>query len=59
VSASKDEQRIYILKKFMEAGFGVHAHQNLYKNFKNSIYDFSFELEMIEEIMNKNLRNNL
>lgn len=46
-------QRITILKNFMEAGFGDMVQQNLYNNFKISVYDLSFELEMIEELMNK------
>ncbi|KAB8039473.1 hypothetical protein GCL60_04250 [Silvanigrella paludirubra] len=48
-------QRINILKTFMEAGFGDIVQQNLYNNFKNSIYDLSFEVEMIEELMNKKI----
>lgn len=45
--------RIKILNNFMSGGFGEVIEQNLLNNFKHSIYDFSFELEMIEEIMNK------
>jgi hypothetical protein len=39
----------------MEAGFGEIVQQNLYNNFKSSIYDLSFEVEMIEELMNKKI----
>ncbi|MGY3804039.1 hypothetical protein ACWNT8_08265 [Pigmentibacter ruber] len=48
--------RIRILNTFMLGGFGQIVEQNLLENFKNSIYDFSFELEMLEEIISKNVK---
>lgn len=46
-------KRVSIINSFIQSGFGEQVVQNLLTNFKNSIYDFSFELEMIEEILEK------
>jgi hypothetical protein len=45
--------RILIIKNFFENHFGIDVENNLYENFKNSIYDLSFEIEVIEELLNK------
>ncbi len=48
-----ENNRILIIKNFFENHFGVDVENNLYENFKSSIYDFSFEIEVIEELLNK------
>ncbi|APJ03303.1 HEAT repeat domain-containing protein [Silvanigrella aquatica] len=43
--------RIKIIKNFFAGEYGYDTYNNFYENFKHSIYDLSFELEIIEELM--------
>jgi hypothetical protein len=52
------KKRIFIIKEFLKKSSHSVQIENLQKAFENSVFDFTFELEVIEELKNNYSKNN-